>query len=203
MTLDLSGQDLHSQQWIVSTVVVSAVVVSNCYQLAWISAISRSRKWSLQSIYVLICLLLWNLWRCLILVDRISFDETLMRGYSRRLDFLELNPLVDLRRITKLTIHPTLLKKKNSSSSERNWPNNWTRTFTGGAVVIPVIMEIYTDFLVLLQTTDMTLTRLNQILREWFILQGKTLIKTNKQTKTDGPCPFYLALTQTRNKRIL
>ena len=45
-------------------------------------------------------------------MDRISFDETLMRGYSRQLDFLELNPLVDLRRITKLTIHPTLLKKK-------------------------------------------------------------------------------------------
>ena len=35
----------------------------------------------------------------------------------------------------------------------------------GGAVVIPV-MEIHTDFLVLLQTSDMTLTRLNQILRE-------------------------------------
>ena len=47
--------------------------------------------------------------------------ETLMLGYSRRLDFLELNPLVDLRRITKLTIHPKLLQKKknnNSSSSE-------------------------------------------------------------------------------------
>ena len=47
--------------------------------------------------------------------------ETLMLGYSRRLDFLELNPLVDLRRITKLTIHPALLQKKknnNSSSSE-------------------------------------------------------------------------------------
>ena len=28
--------------------------------------------------------------------------ETLMGGYSRRLDFLELNPLVDLRRITKV-----------------------------------------------------------------------------------------------------
>ena len=37
--------------------------------------------------------------------------ETSMRGYSRRLDFLELNPLVDLRRKTKLTIHPTLLQK--------------------------------------------------------------------------------------------
>ena len=50
----------------------------------------------------------------------------------------------------------------------------------GGAVVIPVIMEIHADFLVLLQTPDMTLTRLNQILREWFVLQGKTLIQTNK-----------------------
>ena len=53
----------------------------------------------------------------------------------------------------------------------------------GGAVVIPVIMEIHTDFLVLLQTPDMTLTLLNQILREWFILQGKTLIKTNKEKR--------------------
>ena len=33
--------------------------------------------------------------------------ETVMRGYSRRLDFLELNNYVDLRQITKLTIHPT------------------------------------------------------------------------------------------------
>ena len=41
--------------------------------------------------------------------------ETLMRGYSRRLDFLELNPLVDLRRITKLIIHPTLLQKQNKT----------------------------------------------------------------------------------------
>ena len=159
----------------------SAVVVSNCYQLVWISAISRSRKWSLQSIYLLICLLLWNLWRCLILVDRISYDETLMRGYSRRQYFLELNPLVDLRRITKLTIHPTLLQKRNSSS-EWNWPNNWRRTFMGGAVVIPVIKEIHTDFLVLLQTPYMTLTQLN----DWtkFILQGKTLIKTSKEKRT-------------------
>ena len=138
-----------------------------------------------------------NLWRCFILVDRIRsrllgswqdfIFETLMRGYSRWLDFLELNPLVDLRRITKLTIHPTLLQKKttnNLSSSEWNWPNNWTRTFMGGAVVIPMTMEIHTDFLVLLQTPDMTLTRLNQILREWFILQGKALIITNKQKRT-------------------
>ena len=33
--------------------------------------------------------------------------ETLMRSYSRRLDFLEFNRDVDLRRITKLTIHST------------------------------------------------------------------------------------------------
>ena len=42
--------------------------------------------------------------------------ETLMLGYSRRLDFLELNPLVDLRRITKLTIHPTLLQRKKKTT---------------------------------------------------------------------------------------
>ena len=91
-----------------------------------------------------------------------------MRGYSRRLDFLELNPLVDLRRITKLTIHPTLLqnKPKQFEFLRMKLTNNWTRTFMGGAVVIPVIMEIHTDFLVLLQNPDMTLTRLNQILRE-------------------------------------
>ena len=33
--------------------------------------------------------------------------EKVMRSYSRRLDFLELNPYVDLSQITKLTIHPT------------------------------------------------------------------------------------------------
>ena len=43
------------------------------------------------------------------------FFETLLLGYSRRLDFLELNPPVDLRRITKLTIHPTLLQKKKKT----------------------------------------------------------------------------------------
>ena len=41
--------------------------------------------------------------------------ETLMLGYSRRLDFFELNPPVDLRRIKKLTIHPTLLQKKKKT----------------------------------------------------------------------------------------
>ena len=35
--------------------------------------------------------------------------ETLMRGYSRRLDFLELNPLVDLRRITKYIVSTVLV----------------------------------------------------------------------------------------------
>ena len=33
--------------------------------------------------------------------------ETVMLSYSRRLDFFELNPYVDLRERTKLTIHPT------------------------------------------------------------------------------------------------
>ena len=33
--------------------------------------------------------------------------EKVMRSYSRRLDFLELNPYLDLSQITKLTIHPT------------------------------------------------------------------------------------------------
>ena len=46
--------------------------------------------------------------------------ETLIRGYSRRLDFLELNPLVDLRRITKLTIHPTLFQKKKTIRVPQN-----------------------------------------------------------------------------------
>ena len=42
-----------------------------------------------------------------------------------------------------------------------------------GAVVIPVIMEIHTDFLgpfqTLQLTLDMTLTRPNQMLRDWYI----------------------------------
>ena len=33
--------------------------------------------------------------------------ETVMRSYSRRLDVPESYPYVDLRKITKLTIHPT------------------------------------------------------------------------------------------------
>ena len=54
-----------------------------------------------------------NLFVALRFVTLLDFDgqdfivETLMRSYSRRLDFLEFNPYVDLRRITKLTIHST------------------------------------------------------------------------------------------------
>ena len=70
----------------------SAVVVSNCYQLAWISAISRSPKWSLQSISSA------NLFVALRFVTLLDFSgqdfilERLIRSYSRRLDFLEFNP---------------------------------------------------------------------------------------------------------------
>ena len=60
----------------------------------------------------------------------------------------------------------------------------------GGAGVISVIMEIQTDFLGLFQTPDMTLTRRNQMLRDWFILQRKTTTKRNKQTNTDGSFSF-------------
>ena len=38
-----------------------------------------------------------------------------------------------------------------------------------GPVVIPVIMEIHTDFLGPFQTPDMTLTRRNQMLPDWYI----------------------------------
>ena len=41
--------------------------------------------------------------------------ETVMRSYSRLLDFLKLNPYVDLRQITKLTIHSTLFIPHNST----------------------------------------------------------------------------------------
>ena len=60
----------------------SAAVVSNCYQVAWILALSRVGSED----FIL---------------------ETVMGSYSQRLDFLELNPYVVLRQITKLTIHPT------------------------------------------------------------------------------------------------
>ena len=72
----------------------------------------------------------------------------------------------------------------------------------GGAVhvVIPMIMEIHTDFLCPFQTPDMTLARRNQMLRDWYISKVE---HKNKQTKTDGSFPFYSHLTRTRNKRIL
>ena len=41
-----------------------------------------------------------------------------------------------------------------------------TKYFMGRAVVIPVIMEIHTDFLGPFQTPEMALTRRNQMLRD-------------------------------------
>ena len=64
-----------------------------------------------------------------------------------------------------------------------------TTTFMGGAVVIPVIMEIHTDFLCPFQTPDRTLTRRNQMLRDDDIFSK--VEQKNKQTKTDGSFPFY------------
>ena len=52
----------------------------------------------------------------------------------------------------------------------------------GGAVVIPVIMEIHTDFLCQSQTPDMTLTRRNQMLLNDDIFSK--VERKNKQTKT-------------------
>ena len=46
----------------------------------------------------------------LMLLDFSGHDfilEILIHSYSRRLDFHELNPFVDLHLITKLTVHPT------------------------------------------------------------------------------------------------
>ena len=69
----------------------------------------------------------------------------------------------------------------------------------GGAVVIPVIMQIHTDFLCPFQTPDRTLTRRNQMLRDDDIFSK--VEQKNKQTKTDFP--FYSPLARTRDKRIL
>ena len=58
-------------------------------------------------------------------------------------------------------------------------------TFMGGAVVIPVIMQIHTDFLCPFQTPDRTLTRQNQMLRDDDIFsKGGTNKQTNKQRRT-------------------
>ena len=50
----------------------------------------------------------------------------------------------------------------------------------GGAVVIPVIMEIHPDFLCPFQTPDRTLTRRNQMLRDDDIFSKVEQKKTNK-----------------------
>ena len=55
--------------------------------------------------------------------------------------------------------------------------------------MIPVIMEIHTDFLCPFQTPDRTLTRRNQMLRDDDIFSK--VEQKNKQTKTDGSFPFY------------
>ena len=68
--------------------------------------------------------------------------------------------------------------------------------------MIPVIMQIHTDFLYPFQTPDRTLTRRNQMLRDDDIF-SKVEQKKNKQTKTDGSFLFYSPLTRTRNKRTL
>ena len=54
----------------------------------------------------------------------------------------------------------------------------------GGAVVIPVIMEIHTDFLCPFQTPDRTLTRRNQMLRDDDIFSK--MEQKKKQTNKDG-----------------
>ena len=128
----------------------SAAVVSNCYQLAWILAVSRvasevlrleetaeiqarsqppiffrqvedgdrrcqsdldilwrqnwwERSWCLNSNALLTFANVFVALNCVTLLDFSEQDfilETVMRSYSRRLNFLELNPYVDLRPIT-------------------------------------------------------------------------------------------------------
>ena len=67
--------------------------------------------------------------------------------------------------------------------------------------MIPVIMQIHTDFLCPFQTPDRTLTRRNQVLRDDDIFSK--VEQKNKQTKTDGSFTFYSPLARTRDKRIL
>ena len=57
--------------------------------------------------------------------------------------------------------------------------------------MIPVIMQIHTDFLCPFRTPDRTLTRRNQVLRDDDIF-GKVEQKKNKQTKTDGRLLSFL-----------
>ena len=74
-------------------------------------------------------------------------------------------------------------------------------TFMGGAVVIPVIMQIHTDFLCPFQTPYRTPTGRNQVLRDDDIFSK--VEQKNKQTERDGSFPFYSPLARTRDKRIL
>ena len=46
--------------------------------------------------------------------------ETLMRGYSRRLDFLELNPIVDLRRDNEVDYSSHIITKKKTIRVPQN-----------------------------------------------------------------------------------
>ena len=55
-------------------------------------------------------------------------------------------------------------------------------TFMGGAVVIPVITQIHTDFLCPFQSPDRTLTRRNQVLRDDDIFSK--VEQKNKQRRT-------------------
>ena len=85
----------------------SALVVSNCYQLSlnFCHLLESQVKFA---IYLSV-----NLFVALIFVMLLDFSghdfvlETLIHSYSRRLDFHELNPFVELHWITKLTVHPT------------------------------------------------------------------------------------------------
>ena len=67
--------------------------------------------------------------------------------------------------------------------------------------MIPVNMQINTDFLCPFLTPDRTLTRRNQMLRDDDIFSK--VEQKNKQTKMDGSVPFYSPLARTRDKRIL
>ena len=85
----------------------SAVVVSNCYQLSlnFCHLLESQVKFA---IYLSV-----NLFVALVFVVLLVFSgqdfvlETFIHSYSQRLDFLELNPFVDLSWKTKLIIHPT------------------------------------------------------------------------------------------------
>ena len=95
----------------------SAVVVSNCYQLS-LNFCHLQESQVKFAIYLSV-----NLFVALIFVMLLDFSgqdfilETFIHSYSQRLDFLELNPFVDLSWKTKLTIHLTLSEKKKITSS--------------------------------------------------------------------------------------